>query len=98
MNSFPIDIVYTGQGCHCEKTLPYDVSIPIPSLPAKLPIPKQYDYRIEIPATSKKSKLEYSLDFEVEKPIPKLPIPPPVPLKNLFAKVDRIALTMPGKI
>ncbi|XP_026846243.1 uncharacterized protein LOC6598176 isoform X1 [Drosophila persimilis] len=88
VQSAPVEVVYTGEGCACPTQLGYQLNVPNPPKPKKYGA-SDYGYRVEKPVQTK-AKISYSFDFTVEQP--RTPPPPKYPESKLYAKVDRVTV------
>ncbi|EDW27498.1 GL20314 [Drosophila persimilis] len=92
VQSAPVEVVYTGEGCACPTQLGYQLNVPNPPKPKKYGA-SDYGYRVE-KLVQTKAKISYSFDFTVDSPghrhrqVSRNP--------KLYAKVDRVTVNKGG--
>lgn len=61
----PINVVYQGEGCQCQKRLPYHVEKP--KITETRDTHYGFGYKVEMP-DQEPAEIKYSFDFRVERP------------------------------
>lgn len=92
--AIPIEIIYTGDTCPCQKNLNYFVQKPgPPPQPCMEQKTSEYGYKMDVPVQGT-SEVVYNFDFTVLEP--KSTPPREQPKLNLYAKMDRIVTPKKG--